>query len=121
MEKTIIFLFIFPKAKVEEHVSCFVKIAEKSSTFDPDFWHVRMNGSFIYEEYVVPDKYEDVKVYTIGPGPFLCRNKKVTFVDGIVLRNSHGKEVRYETELSSERTRDCQDYFNGICSDYLWI
>ncbi|KAJ1285668.1 hypothetical protein BS78_03G295200 [Paspalum vaginatum] len=96
----------------------FRKVGNRSSEFYPDVRKVRRDGSYIYEEFM-PTGGTDVKVYTVGPGYAHAEARKSPVVDGVVMRNSDGKEVRYPVLLTPSEKQIarsvCQAFRQVVC------
>ncbi|EFJ51971.1 hypothetical protein VOLCADRAFT_56293 [Volvox carteri f. nagariensis] len=80
----------------------FRKVDDKASKYDSSHdGKVRRDGSYIYEEFL-PTGGTDVKVYTVGPRYAHAEARKSPVVDGKVLRNADGKEMRFPVLLSPQ-------------------
>lgn len=89
----------YPMASGGGSKRLFRKINDKSSEFDEDVNNVRRNGSYIYEHFLQTDG-TDVKVYCAGPNYAHAEARKSPVVDGKVLRDVNGKEVRFPVLLT---------------------
>ncbi|XP_027153016.1 inositol hexakisphosphate and diphosphoinositol-pentakisphosphate kinase VIP2 isoform X3 [Coffea eugenioides] len=96
----------------------FRKVGNRSSEFHPEVRRVRREGSYIYEEFM-PTGGTDVKVYTVGPEYAHAEARKSPVVDGVVMRNPDGKEVRYPvllTPTEKQMARDvCIAFQQAVC------
>jgi len=103
----------YPRASGGGCKELFRKVGDRSSEFYPDRDHVRRDGSYIYEEFL-PTEGTDVKVYAVTGDYAHAEARKSPVMDGRVVRDDGGVEVRYPIILSTVEKDLCRRVVNAF-------
>jgi inositol hexakisphosphate/diphosphoinositol-pentakisphosphate kinase len=92
----------YPRSQGGGSKRLFRKVGDRSAQFYPDEHKTRIGdgNSYIYEE-LLQTEGTDVKVYAVGPEYAHAEARKSPVVDGRVMRNVRGMEMRYPVILSN--------------------
>lgn len=88
----------------------FRKVGDRASDFDQTAGQVRRDGSYMYEPFM-QTQGTDIKVYTVGPNYAHAEARKSPVIDGVVMRNDDGKEIRFPVILTQKE----KEFARRIC------
>lgn len=92
----------------------FRKVKNQSSCYADGVTTVRQDGDYIYESFFEPRQHADVKIYAVGRDYFHAEARKAPHIDGIVDRDTQGRERRILVTLTPTERAMCTRVANAF-------